>query len=122
MATVGAVYSVDRFVRTPEQVLEALFHDPDEPPSPDAWQRPRLQHQSNYAQLDDDPQQPEAVKGQAANSFGWLDEQIRVRLKRLWVAAGGWSDLAVWLAGFAIGRSRQSVGAVIMLGGEQLPL
>jgi hypothetical protein len=81
MATVGAVYSVDRFVRTPEQVLEALFHDPDEPPSPDAPQRPRPQHKWTYARLDDDPQQPEAVKGQAA-TFGWLDEQIRVRLKR----------------------------------------
>ena len=43
MATVGAAYSVDRLVRTPEQVLEALFHDPDEPPSPDAPQRPRPQ-------------------------------------------------------------------------------
>jgi hypothetical protein len=81
MATVGAVYSVDRFVRTPEQVLEALFHDPDEPPSPDAPQRPRPQHKWTYARLDDDPQQPEAVNGRSA-TFGWLDKQIRARLKR----------------------------------------
>jgi hypothetical protein len=81
MATVGAVYSVDRFVRTPEQVLEALFHDPAEPPSPDAPQRPRPQHKWTYARLDDDPGQPQAVKGQAA-TFGWLDEQLRARLKR----------------------------------------
>jgi hypothetical protein len=81
MATVGAVYSVDRFLRTPEQVLEALFHDPDEPPSPEAPQRPRPQHKWTYARLDDDPQQPEAVKGQAA-TFGWLDQQMRARLKR----------------------------------------
>lgn len=81
MATVGAVYSVDRFVRRPEEVLEALFHDPDEPPSPEAPQRPRPQHKWTYARLDDDPQQAEAVKGQAA-TFGWLNEQIRARLKR----------------------------------------
>jgi hypothetical protein len=81
MATVGAVYSVDRFVRTPEQILEALFHDPDQPPSPDMPPRPRPQHKWTFARLDDDPQQPDAVKGQAA-TFGWLDEQVRARLKR----------------------------------------
>jgi len=34
MATVGAVYSVDRHVRTPEQVVAALFRDGDSPPPP----------------------------------------------------------------------------------------
>lgn len=81
MATVGAVYSVDRFVRTPEQVLEALFHDPADPPSADAPQRPRPQHKWTYARLDDDPHEPEAVKGQAT-TFDWLDKQLRDRLKR----------------------------------------
>lgn len=81
MATVGAVYSVDRFVRTPEEVLEALFHDPDVPPSPDAPQRPRPQHKWTYARLDDDPRQPDAVKGQAA-TFGWMDQQVHARLAR----------------------------------------
>lgn len=81
MATIGAVYSVDRFVRTPEQVLEALFHDPAERPSSDAPERPRPQHKWTYARLDDAPQEPDAVKGQAA-TFGWLNEQLRARLKR----------------------------------------
>lgn len=81
MATVGAVYSVNRYVRTPEQVLEALFHDPDQLPAPDMPPRPRPQHKWSYARLDDDPRQPDAVKGQAA-TFGWLDEQVRARLKR----------------------------------------
>lgn len=80
MATVGAVYSVDRFVRTPEQVLEALFHDPAKP-SADQAARPRPQHKWTYARLDDDPDQPDAVKGQPA-VFGWIDEQVRARLKR----------------------------------------
>jgi hypothetical protein len=81
MATVGAVYSVDRFVRTPEEVLEALFHDPQEPRSPDAPERPRPQHKWTYARLDDEPNQEDAVKGQPA-TFGWLDEQVRARLRR----------------------------------------
>lgn len=79
IATVGAVYSVDRFVRTPEQILEALFHDPAEPPPPDLPKRPRPQHKQTYARLDDDPTQPAAVKGQVT-TFGWLDQQLRIRL------------------------------------------
>ena len=81
MATVGSVYSVNRFVRTPDEVLEALFHDPGTAPPDDMPRRPRPQHKWTYARLDDDPQQPEAVKGQAA-TFGWLNEQIRRRLQR----------------------------------------
>ena len=82
MATVGAVYSVDRYVRTPEEVLEALFHDPAQPSPRDASSRPRPQHKWTYARLDDDPETSEPVKGQAA-TFGWIDEQIRARRKRL---------------------------------------
>jgi hypothetical protein len=83
MATVGAVYSVDRFVRTPEQVLEALFHDPQTPRPPDLPQRPRPQHKRTYARLDDDPDElhTQPVNGQAA-TFGWLDQQVRSRLAR----------------------------------------
>jgi hypothetical protein len=81
MATVAAVYSVDRFVRTPEQVLEALFHDPQAARPADLPQRPRPQHKRTYARLDDDPDWPheEPVNGAAA-AFGWLEEQVRARL------------------------------------------
>jgi hypothetical protein len=47
MATVGTVYSVDRYVRTPEQVVAALFRDG---PRPEA-DRPRPQHQQVWASL-----------------------------------------------------------------------
>jgi hypothetical protein len=40
MATVGAVYTVDRYVRTPEEVLASLFRDTPEP----ARDRPKPQH------------------------------------------------------------------------------
>src|SRR5207244_4058318 len=33
MATVGAAYTVDRHVRTPEEVVAALFRDGPEPPA-----------------------------------------------------------------------------------------
>jgi len=81
MATVAAVYSVDRFVRTPEQVLEALFHDPQAARPDDLPQRPRPQHKRTYARLDDDPDLPneQPVSGAAA-AFGWLDQQVRERL------------------------------------------
>jgi hypothetical protein len=81
MATVGAVYSVDRFVRTPQQVLEALFHDPQAARPDDLPQRPRPQHKRTYARLDDDPNLPndEPVQGSIA-TFGWLDDQVRQRL------------------------------------------
>lgn len=81
MATVAAVYSVGRFVRTPEQVLEALFHDPQVARPDDLPQRPRPQHKRTYARLDDDPNPPndQPVNGAAA-AFGWLDQQVRERL------------------------------------------
>lgn len=81
VATLGAVYSVDRFVRTPDEVLEALFRDPEQdPPSSDPPKRPRPRHKWSYARLDDEPNTPEAVKGQPV-VFGWLDEKVRARLR-----------------------------------------
>jgi hypothetical protein len=47
MATVGAVYSVDRHVRTPLQVVAALFRDKGEPPPP----RPKPCHKRVWASL-----------------------------------------------------------------------
>jgi hypothetical protein len=47
MATVGAIYSVDRYMRTPEQVVAALFRD-GSPPEAD---RPRPQHKQVWASL-----------------------------------------------------------------------
>ena len=80
VATVGAVYSVDRYLRGPDDVLDALFHDPAASSQP-APPRPRPQHKWSYARLNDDPQQPDPVNGQAA-VFGWADECLRARLAR----------------------------------------
>jgi len=64
MATVGTVYSVDRYVRTPEQVVAALFRDG---PRPEEG-RPRPRHKQVWASL---PQAGVPVSGMEA-VFVWL--------------------------------------------------
>jgi hypothetical protein len=64
MATVGTVYSVDRYVRTPEQVVAALFRDG---PRPEGG-RPRPQHKQVWASL---PQADVPASGMEA-VFLWL--------------------------------------------------
>jgi hypothetical protein len=64
LATVGTVYSVDRYVRTPEQVVAALFRDGPRP----AADRPQPQHQQVWASL---PQADLPVSGMEA-VFVWM--------------------------------------------------
>src|SRR6516225_2141987 len=54
MATVGAVYSVDPYVRTPADVVAALFRDPDYEPAP----RPEPCHKRVWASLPKDGPEP----------------------------------------------------------------
>lgn len=71
MATVGAVYTVDRYVRTPEEVLAALFRDEREP----SKDRPRPQHKRVWASL---PQSDGRASGQSG-VFLWLNWELRQR-------------------------------------------
>jgi len=64
MATVGTVYSVDRYVRSPEQVVAALFRDG---PRPEEG-RPRPRHKQVWASL---PRADVPVSGMEA-VFVWL--------------------------------------------------
>jgi hypothetical protein len=70
MATVGAVYTVDRYVRTPEQIVAALFRDEPER----SKDRPRPCHKQVWASLPQD----DCYSGQAA-VFTWLDWELRWR-------------------------------------------
>jgi hypothetical protein len=65
MATVGAVYTVDPYVRTAAQVVAALFRDPDYQPPP----RPEPCHKRVWASL---PREGPAPKSSIAIVFDWL--------------------------------------------------
>jgi hypothetical protein len=76
-AIVGAAYTVDRYVRTPEQVLEALFHEPEQP-RPQAA-RPRPCHKRVCARLNDYTDAQGVRHDGLAEVFWWLAEQRRDR-------------------------------------------
>jgi len=65
MATVGAVYTVDPYVRTAEDVVAALFRDPDY----EAPARPKPCHKRIWASLPREGPQP---KSSIALVFDWL--------------------------------------------------
>lgn len=71
MATVGAVYSVDRYERTAEQVVAALFRDEREK----SKDRPRPQHKRVWASLPQDDDSASGMEG----VFIWLNWELRLR-------------------------------------------
>jgi hypothetical protein len=79
-AVVGTVYTVDRYVRTPEQVLDALFRPPGEARA--AEQRPRPAHKRVCARLNDyvDPQG--VGHDGLVEVFWWMAGQVRDRNPR----------------------------------------
>ena len=76
MALVGAAYTVDRFIRTPEQVLQALFRDTakkeDHPPS-----RPKPQYKHVRASLLRDA--IDTMRPSYNEIFGWLAQEVEQR-------------------------------------------
>jgi len=76
MATLGAVYSINRLVRTPEEVVESLFRDPRQPRP--KTPRPHPCHKQMRAMLDHVDMYGDAVDGRAA-VFGWICEQMALR-------------------------------------------
>jgi hypothetical protein len=75
MALLGAVYTVDPFVRTPEEVLDALFQEApvgEPPPS-----RPQPCHKYVRAALQRDD--IDSTEPQVQAIFGWMAEQARRR-------------------------------------------
>lgn len=71
MATVAAVYTVDRYRRTPEEVVAALFRDAPEP----ARDRPKPQHKEVWASL---PR--EDVPGSGIEcAFAWMIGELYLR-------------------------------------------
>lgn len=76
MATVGAVYSINRLVRTPEEVVESLFRDPRQPRP--KTPRPHPCHKQMRAMLDHVDMYGDEVDGRVA-VFAWMSEQMAGR-------------------------------------------
>jgi hypothetical protein len=77
MAIVGSVYTVDRFERSPEEVLEALFRDPEAPcdRTPPSRPKPLFKHVRGSLIRDD--------RGTSQPSFdeifGWMEQEVKRR-------------------------------------------
>jgi hypothetical protein len=76
-AIVGTVYTVERYVRSPEQVLEALFRAPDQP-RPDGA-RPRPCHKRVCARLYDYTDAQGVPHDGLVEVFWWMTAQLRDR-------------------------------------------
>ena len=75
MALVGAVYTVDPFMRTPEEVLDALFQESPARESPPLRPRPCFKSVRAALQRDD----RNTSEPQVRTIFGWLAEQVTQR-------------------------------------------
>ncbi len=81
MATLAGVYSVDRYQRTPEQVVAALFRDSDRPKKNDRPQPQFKQIVARFPQTyDDGDGQTVEINGQV-EAFTWAGRQVAARLQ-----------------------------------------
>ena len=112
MAVVGAIYSVDRFVRTPEQVTAALFRDPRQP-GEKAPQRPEPVGKHVWASLSEaaDGNQSKPIK----EVFGW-------RRSRSWQRLGARSGRQRFAAGRDRSDWRNSSRGLHLSDGDRLCL
>jgi hypothetical protein len=78
MATVGAVYTVDPYVRTPEEVVAALFRDPGHEQAP----RPEPAHKRVWASLPRQGPQPQSSIEVVFDWLWWEFAQRNPQLKR----------------------------------------
>ena len=77
MAVVGAAYTIDPYVRTPEEVLEALFCDPSSISDKGKPKRPSPQNKRVVAHLSQGTGEEE-IKASAL-TFTWLAREIKER-------------------------------------------
>src|SRR5262245_60565531 len=78
MATVGAVYTVDPYVRTAAEVVAALFREPDYEPGP----RPEPCHKRVWASLPTEGAEPQSSIGVVFDWLWWEFAQRNPRLQR----------------------------------------
>jgi hypothetical protein len=78
MAAVAAVYTIDPYVRTPAEVVAALFRDPDHEPGP----RPKPRHKHVWASLPETGRQPQRSIDVVFTWLQWEFAQRNPKLKR----------------------------------------
>jgi hypothetical protein len=76
MATLGCVYTVDRHVRTPEQIVAALFRD-DTVSQPENRPEPRGKHYRGY--FAEPPELGEEAVPSAYRTWSWLSQEVAAR-------------------------------------------
>jgi hypothetical protein len=79
MATLGCVYTVDPFVRTPEQIVAALFRDPTVTQPPEDRPEPCFKHYRGYFAFQETGEEP--IPG-AIRTWTWLAEEAAKRYRR----------------------------------------
>ncbi len=77
MSLVGAVYSVDPYKRTPEDVLAALFRDQQREADERSSPRPKPQHKHVRASLIRD--EADTMQPSTEEIFGWINLQLQMR-------------------------------------------
>ncbi|MGB8274193.1 MAG: ISKra4 family transposase [Alphaproteobacteria bacterium] len=79
MATLAAVYTIAPYLRTPEQIVAALFRD-DSGPRPKDRPQPQFKHvTARFTRMREDPDGEVWESNGAIEAFVWADEQIRAR-------------------------------------------
>ena len=77
MATLGCVYTVDPYVRTPEQIVAALFRDDTVPQS--AEDRPEACFKHYRAYFAEEGQEGEQTVPSAYPAWSWIAKEVKTR-------------------------------------------
>lgn len=78
MAILGSVYSVDRYVRTPEDIVAALFRDHRDERPPRRPPAKFKQVLARFTDVFDDGLEEVEILG-ATRTFGWINDVVRAR-------------------------------------------
>ncbi len=79
MATLASVYTIDRYVRTPEQIVAALFRD-DTGPRPKNRPQPQFKHvTARFTRIREEPDGELWESNGTIEAFCWANEQIDLR-------------------------------------------
>jgi hypothetical protein len=79
MATLAAIYTIDRYPRTAEQIVAALFRD-DAGARPKDRPEPRFKHvTARFSRVRQEPDGEKWESNGTIDAFAWADEQINLR-------------------------------------------